>query len=71
MCSLSNFDAYVITRVIKAPKEFAFALKSTDNLSFFEDKADYMHTFSCTESGGKKWLETILLARVRGLYQLK
>jgi hypothetical protein len=64
LCSLSNFDVYAITRVYKAPKNYIFALKSTDSLSFFEDASDYLHVFSCNEREGEKWMQIILLARV-------
>lgn len=64
LCSLSNFDAYYITRPHRAPKAFTFTIKSTDNLSFFENAADYMHTFSCSEKNGEAWMEKILFARV-------
>ncbi|KAF9565077.1 hypothetical protein CPC08DRAFT_630436 [Agrocybe pediades] len=69
LCSLSNFDAYHITRAHRAPKPFAFAIKSTDNLSFFEDTADYLHTFSASEKDGKIWMEKILIARSYVLHQ--
>ncbi|KAH9480829.1 hypothetical protein JR316_0007430 [Psilocybe cubensis] len=69
ICSLSNFDAYTITRHHRAPKPFAFAVKSTDNLSFFENTADYMHTFSCNEKDGQIWIEKILVARSYVLHQ--
>ncbi|KAI0081629.1 hypothetical protein K474DRAFT_1587482 [Panus rudis PR-1116 ss-1] len=69
LCSLSNFDAYTMTRPYKSPKPFVFAVKSTDNLSFFEDTSDYMHIFSCGESEGQNWLEKILLARSYVVYQ--
>jgi len=69
LCSLSNFDAYAVTRVSKAPKPFVFTIKSTDNLSFFENTADYMHTFACGEKDGQNWLEKILVARSYLLYQ--
>ncbi|KAL0961014.1 hypothetical protein HGRIS_006006 [Hohenbuehelia grisea] len=71
LCSLSNFDAYYVTRVHKAPKPFVFAIKSTDNLSFFESTDDYMHLFSCNQPAGEKWMEVILLARSYVLYQDK
>ncbi|TFL04240.1 hypothetical protein BDV98DRAFT_503571 [Pterulicium gracile] len=71
LCSLSNFDAYIVTRAIKAPKPFTFALKSTDDLSFFEDKSDYMHLISCDEKTGGRWMERVLLARSFVLYQEK
>jgi hypothetical protein len=64
ICSLSNFDAYYITRLQKTPRPFTFAVKSTDNLSFFENTADYLHMFSCSEKEGNAWMENILLARV-------
>lgn len=64
LCSLANFDAYMVTRIHKSPKPYVFAVKSTDNLSFFENSADYLHVFCCPEKDGKKWLESILLARV-------
>lgn len=67
LCSLNNFDAYIVTRVSKAPKPFVFAVKSTDNLSYFESTADYVHVFSCGEHEGQNWLEKILLARVSTL----
>ncbi|KAF9468631.1 hypothetical protein BDZ94DRAFT_1153591, partial [Collybia nuda] len=69
ICSLSNFDAYHITRLQKTPRPFAFAVKSTDNLSFFENTADYLHMFSCSEKEGKAWMEKILLARSYVLQQ--
>ena len=71
LCSLSNFDAYIVTRAFKAPKPFTFALKSTDDLSFFEDKSDYMHLISCEEKTGQRWMERVLLARSFVLYQEK
>ncbi|KAJ7195504.1 hypothetical protein GGX14DRAFT_474953 [Mycena pura] len=69
LCSLSNFDAYNVTRLHKAPKSFVFAVKSTDNLSFFENTADYLHIFSCNPKDGEKWVEKILLARSYVLFQ--
>ncbi|KAJ3510250.1 hypothetical protein NLJ89_g4783 [Agrocybe chaxingu] len=69
LCSLSNFDAYHITRAHRAPKPFAFAIKSTDSLSFFEDTKDYMHSFACQERDGKEWMEKILVARSYVLHQ--
>ncbi|TFK33010.1 hypothetical protein BDQ12DRAFT_691702 [Crucibulum laeve] len=69
LCSLSNFDAYHMTRLHKSPKPFTFAVKSTDNLSFFENAADYVHVFSCKEEEGKNWMEKILVARSYVLYQ--
>ena len=67
LCSLSNFDVYYVTRSHRAPKPFAFTVKSTDKLSLFENTADYMHTFACSEKNGEAWVEKILLARVRRL----
>ena len=64
LCSLANFDAYVVTRIHKSPKPYVFAVKSTDNFSFFENSSDYVHVFCCSEQDGQKWLENVLLARV-------
>ncbi|KAK7028113.1 hypothetical protein VNI00_014928 [Paramarasmius palmivorus] len=69
LCALSNFDAYHITRLLKAPKEYTFAVKSTEKMSLFEDTSDYMHLFSCKTKDGEKWMEKILLARSYVLYQ--
>jgi len=69
LCSLANFDAYVVTRIHKSPKPYVFAVKSTDNLSFFENSADYVHVFCCSEKDGKKWLENVLLARSYFIHQ--
>ncbi|KAI9443185.1 hypothetical protein H4582DRAFT_1922996 [Lactarius indigo] len=63
LCSLANFDAYFVTRTHKPPKPYVFAVKSTDNLSFFENAADYVHVFCCSEKDGNKWMESVLLAR--------
>lgn len=68
LCSLSNFDAYFVTRSNRAPKPFAFAVKSTDSLTFFENAADYLHNFSCNEKEGRIWIEKILVARVRDFF---
>lgn len=68
LCSMNNFDAYVVIRNPKAPKGFVFAVKSTDNISYFESTTDYIHMFSVPEKDGVHWLESILLARVRTLH---
>ena len=65
LCSVNSFDAYLVTRVSKAPKAFVFAVKSTDNITYFESTSDYVHIFSCDEKEGLIWLEKILLTRVR------
>lgn len=54
----------MVTRIHKSPKPYVFAVKSTDSLSFFENSADYVHVFCCSEKDGQKWLESVLLARV-------
>jgi len=69
ICSLSNFDAYLVTRIHKAPKPFTFSVKSVDNLNLFERAADYHHVFSCSAGDGLIWLEKILLARSHVLQQ--
>ncbi|KAH8114720.1 hypothetical protein DFH11DRAFT_1688808 [Phellopilus nigrolimitatus] len=71
LCSLSAFDAYIVTRIQKAPKTFTFAVKSTDPITLFENKSDYLHVFACPEEVGLKWIESIMLARSYILYQEK
>ncbi|KAL5501764.1 hypothetical protein ACEPAH_9024 [Sanghuangporus vaninii] len=71
LCSLSVFDAYVVTRIHKAPRGFTFAVKSTDPITLFENKADYLHVFSVPEETGIAWLEAIWRARSYILYQEK
>lgn len=68
LCSLNNFDAYIVTRINKAPKPYVFAVKSTDNISFFESTSDYVHVFSCDTKEGDNWVEKILLARVSTMH---
>ena len=43
---------------------FVFAVKSTDSLSFFENSAECVHIFFFSEKDGRRWLESVLLARV-------
>jgi len=69
LCSLSNFDAYCVTRRHKSPKAFVFAIKSTDHPSLFENAADYLHVFSCNPKDGERWMQVILVARSYVLYQ--
>ncbi|KAF8551699.1 hypothetical protein OG21DRAFT_250269 [Imleria badia] len=69
LCSLSNFDAYFVTRRHKSPKGFVFGIKSTDHLSLFENTADYLHVFSCNPKDGEKWMQAVLVARSYVLYQ--
>lgn len=69
LCSLSNFDAYYMTRKHKSPKPFVFAIKSTDNISLFENVSDYVHILSCNQKDGERWMEAILVARSYVLFQ--
>lgn len=71
LCKLTNFDVYSVTRVMKTPKPFVFSVKSTDNLSLFENTADYLHTFCCKEKEGLEWMMSVLLARSFVHYQGK
>lgn len=70
LCSLSNFDVHLIPPVqcgkIKPPKAFAFAVKSTDPKSIFENAAqDYIHYFSVkTEEEAEGWFRRLSEARV-------
>ena len=62
LCKLTNFDVYSVTRVMKMPKPFVFAARSTENLSLFGNTADYLHTFCYKEKEGLEWMMNILLA---------
>ncbi|KAH6888862.1 hypothetical protein BKA70DRAFT_1442925 [Coprinopsis sp. MPI-PUGE-AT-0042] len=55
LCSLSSFDAYSLTL--------------HGYLSYFENTADYLHMFSCSERDGRAWMEKILVARSYVLHQ--
>lgn len=71
LCSLSGFDAYILTKPYKAPYSFTFAVKSTERITLFENKSDYLHVFACPQENGMPWIEAILLARSYILYQEK
>ncbi|THH08499.1 hypothetical protein EW145_g2653, partial [Phellinidium pouzarii] len=71
LCSLSAFDVYIVTRIHKTPKPFSFSVKSTDPITLFENKSDYLHVFSCPDDSGRQWVENIMLARSYILYQEK
>lgn len=65
LCSLGNFDAYTVSRDHPSPKPYVFALRSTDSPSMFEDASDSVHVFSCEKGEGERWVEIVMLARVR------
>lgn len=64
LCTLSNFDAYLVTRLHKSPRPFIFSMKSVQNMRLFERPQDYHHVFCCDPEEGRDWLQNILLARV-------
>jgi hypothetical protein len=70
ICSVANFDAYYVTRPHRSPKLFVFAAKSTDKFDAFDQLANFLHVFSCTEKEGEVWIEKILLARVSVIFLL-
>lgn len=69
VCGLANFDAYLVPQAciakLKAPKPFAFAIKSTDKVTLFENAdQDYVHFFSVkTEAERDQWIQRILECR--------
>ncbi|KAG8904604.1 hypothetical protein FRB99_001476 [Tulasnella sp. 403] len=63
LCSLSSFDAYLVKHSHKAPKSFVFALRSTENITMFENPLDWVHNFSCESDEGNTWFEKLLIAR--------
>ncbi|QRV92487.1 hypothetical protein RhiJN_20505 [Ceratobasidium sp. AG-Ba] len=69
LCGVSNFDAYIVTHMQRAPKGFVFAAKSTEGSGVFEKEEDSSHVFSCDREIGEVWLNKILLARSYVLQQ--
>ncbi|KAG8745861.1 hypothetical protein FRC10_006888 [Ceratobasidium sp. 414] len=65
LCGVSNFDAYIVTHIQRAPKGFVFAAKSTESSGLFEKEEDSSRIFSCDRDMGEVWLNKILLARPR------
>ncbi|KAI8904590.1 ubiquitin-related domain-containing protein, partial [Powellomyces hirtus] len=64
-CGFSNFDVYTLSqRRRKTPTQFAFALRSTDSISMFENKQDYVR-FLCVEKEERlfDWVLAIRLAK--------
>ncbi|EJD50588.1 hypothetical protein AURDEDRAFT_143447 [Auricularia subglabra TFB-10046 SS5] len=70
LCSLSNFDVYSVTRSTVKPPRYAFTLRSTDDLSMFENPADSVHGFCSPDTReGERWIEHIMVARSCVLFQ--
>ncbi|KAI9099977.1 hypothetical protein DFS34DRAFT_516615 [Phlyctochytrium arcticum] len=64
-CGLANFDVYTLSqRKKKAPTEFCFALRSTNSISYFENKQDYVR-YLCVEKQERlyDWVLAIRLAK--------
>lgn len=75
LCSLSSFDAYLVPQTcaakMKTPKPFAFAVKSVDKMSLFENTQDYIHYFSVkTESEQDSCISKLMQCRSTLLRQL-
>ena len=76
LCTLSSFDAYQIPQAcivkLKTPKPFAFALKSVDKITLFENAdQDYVHFFSVkSEAERDSWIHRILSTRTSIVKQL-
>ncbi|KAJ3195930.1 hypothetical protein HK101_010609 [Irineochytrium annulatum] len=65
LCRLSGFDVYTLSRVQgRTPTQFCFALRSTSNVSIFENKSDYVK-FICVEKQERlyDWVLAIRLAK--------
>ncbi|KAJ3154197.1 hypothetical protein HDU86_004741 [Geranomyces michiganensis] len=64
-CGLSNFDVYTLSqRRKKTPSPFTFALRSTDSISMFENKQDYVRFLSVDkEERLFDWVLAIRLAK--------
>ncbi|TPX70399.1 hypothetical protein SpCBS45565_g01789 [Spizellomyces sp. 'palustris'] len=64
-CGLGNYDVYTLSqRRKKTPTQFCFALRSTDSISYFENKKDYVR-YLCVEKQERlyDWVLAIRLAR--------
>lgn len=76
LCHFSNFDAYIVPQAciakMKTPKPFAFAVKSVDKVSLFENAdQDYIHFFSVkTEAERDMWIQHILESRSKLVKQI-
>ncbi|KAJ3153101.1 hypothetical protein HDU89_000729 [Geranomyces variabilis] len=64
-CGLSNFDVYTLSQPRKkTPSAFTFALRSTDSISMFENKQDYVRFLSVDkEERLFDWVLAIRLAK--------
>lgn len=65
LCTLANFDIfYVASSRVKAPKPFAFGVKSLNKYSFFETKSDFIHYFACKDENTQlEWIRRVYDAR--------
>ncbi|KAJ3047882.1 hypothetical protein HK097_011084, partial [Rhizophlyctis rosea] len=64
-CSLANYDVYTLSqRRKKSPTQFCFALRSTNSVTFFENKDDYVR-FLCVEKQERlyDWVLALRLAK--------
>ncbi|KNC98828.1 uncharacterized protein SPPG_05804 [Spizellomyces punctatus DAOM BR117] len=64
-CGLGNYDVYTLSqRRKKTPTQFCFALRSTNSISYFENKKDYVR-YLCVEKQERlyDWVLAIRLAR--------
>ena len=66
ICSLSTFDVYTPSRMLKTPKAHAFGIKSQDSRDMFETpEKDYEHLFCMKDANGcGEWIEKLIRARV-------
>jgi hypothetical protein len=65
-CSLNSYDCYTLSRKRrKTPTNFVFAIRSTNNSSFFEREEDFCH-FICVEKEERlfDWILALRLAKV-------
>lgn len=64
-CGVGNYDVYTLSqRRKKTPTQFCFALRSTDSITFFENKKDYVR-YLCVEKQERlyDWVLAIRLAK--------
>lgn len=76
LCRLTDWDIYTInaatTKSMKVPKRFAFALKSQEKASFFQDGAEFVYYFSTDHQAiFDSWMTALAAYRSFHLFNVK
>jgi len=70
LVNLNSYDVYtLLVQMPNAPTEFAFAIKSTDPIHFFEDKKKYIYYLYTTDINSLfDWVMSIRQGKVNIYY---